>query len=253
MSQIPSIPAGLKRSWPSRVAKKGHMKIGGLQKVSLIDYPGKISAIIFTQSCNFRCPYCHNPELVEQKLYQPCLPEKDILEFLTTRRNKLDAVTLTGGEPTLQEDLIPFIQKIRKMGFAVKLDSNGSQPDVLASMIQKKLLDFIALDVKAPIEKYQSVVQAPVAIDVIRESIRLVIKAKIQHEFRTTVVASLLTAQDILAIVREIAGAKRYALQKFQPARTLNKKYIQEKTYSDEEFLKIKKQLEKNVPLIIIR
>lgn len=229
------------------------MKIGGLQKVSLIDYPGKISAIIFTQSCNFRCPYCHNPELVEQKLYQPCLPEKDILEFLTTRRNKLDAVTLTGGEPTLQEDLIPFIQKIRKMGFAVKLDSNGSQPDVLASMIQKKLLDFIALDVKAPIEKYQSVVQAPVAIDVIRESIRLVIKAKIQHEFRTTVVASLLTAQDILAIVREIAGAKRYALQKFQPARTLNKKYIQEKTYSDEEFLKIKKQLEKNVPLIIIR
>ena len=229
------------------------MKIGGLQKVSLIDYPGKISAIIFTQGCNFRCPYCHNPELVEQKLFQTCLSEKDILEFLTTRQGKLDAVTLTGGEPTLQEDLIPFIQKIRNLGFAVKLDSNGSQPDVLASMIQKKLLDFIALDVKAPIEKYQSVVQAPVAIDVIRESIRLVLKAKIQHEFRTTVVASLLTAKDILAIVREIAGAKRYALQKFQPARTLNKKYIQEKTYSDEEFLKIKKQLEKNVPLIMIR
>jgi pyruvate formate lyase activating enzyme len=229
------------------------MKIGGLQKVSLIDYPGKISAIIFTQGCNFRCPYCHNPELVEQKLFQTCLSEKDILAFLTTRQGKLDAVTLTGGEPTLQEDLIPFIQKIRNLGFAVKLDSNGSQPDVLASMIQKKLLDFIALDVKAPIEKYQSVVQAPVAIDVIRESIRLVLKAKIQHEFRTTVVASLLTAKDILAIVREIAGAKRYALQKFQPARTLNKKYIQEKTYSDEEFLKIKKQLEKNVPLIMIR
>lgn len=229
------------------------MKIGGLQKVSLIDYPGKISAIIFTQGCNFRCPYCHNPELVEQKLYRPCLSEKDILEFLTTRQGKLDAVTITGGEPTLQEDLIPFIKKIRNMGFAVKLDSNGSQPDVLASMIQERLLDFVALDVKAPIEKYQSVVQIPVAIDVIRESIRLVLKAKIQHEFRTTIVASLLTAKDILAIVREIAGAKRYALQKFQPARTLNKKYIQEKTYSDQEFLKIKKQLEKNVPLIIIR
>ena len=229
------------------------MKIGGLQKVSLIDYPGKISAIIFTQGCNFRCPYCHNPELVEQKLYQPCLSEKDILKFLTTRRGKLDAVTLTGGEPTLHEDLIPFIQKIRNLGFAVKLDSNGSQPDVLASMIQKKLLDFIALDVKAPIEKYQSVVQAPVDIDTIRESIQLALKAKIQHEFRTTVVASLLTQKDILAIVREISGAKRYALQKFQPARTLNKKYIQEKTYSDEEFLKIKKQLEKDVPLIIIR
>ena len=177
------------------------MKIGGLQKVSLIDYPGKISAIIFTQGCNFRCPYCHNPELVEQKLYQPCLSEKDILEFFSTRQGKLDAVTITGGEPTLQEDLIPFIQKIRKMGFAVKLDSNGSHPDVLARLIQEKLLDFIALDVKAPAEKYESVVKSPVAIDVIRESIQIVLKAKIPHEFRTTVVASLLTTKDILAIV----------------------------------------------------
>jgi pyruvate formate lyase activating enzyme len=229
------------------------MKIGGLQKVSLIDYPGKISAIVFTQGCNFRCPYCHNPELVEQKLYQPCLSEKDILEFFSMRQGKLDAVTITGGEPTLQKGLIPFIQKIRKMGFAIKLDSNGSHPDVLARLIQDKLLDFIALDVKAPAEKYESVVKSPVAIDVIRESIQIVLKAKIPHEFRTTVVASLLTTKDILAIVREIAGAKRYALQKFQSARTLNKKYIDEKTYSDEEFLKIKKQLEKDVPVIIIR
>jgi len=229
------------------------MKIGGLQKVSLIDYPGKISAIVFTQGCNFRCPYCHNPELVDHELYQPCLPEKDILGFLATRQGKLDAVTITGGEPTLQEDLIPFIQKIHNLGFAVKLDSNGSQPDVLASLIQKKLLDFIALDVKAPAEKYQSVVQAPVVVDFIRESIRLVLKAKMPHEFRTTVVASGLAPKDILAIGREIDGAKRYALQKFQPARTLNEKYIEEKTYSDEEFLKIKKQLEKHIPLIIIR
>jgi pyruvate formate lyase activating enzyme len=229
------------------------MKIGGLQKVSLIDYPGKISAIIFTQGCNFRCPYCHNPELVDEKLYQHCLPEKNILEFLTTRRGKLDAVTITGGEPTLQEDLIPFIQKIRKMGFALKLDSNGSRPDVIAGLIKEKLLDFIALDVKAPSGKYPNVVQTPVAIDAIRESIRLVLKAKILHEFRTTVVTSLLTQNDILAIGREIAGARRYVLQKFQSARTLNKKYLKEKTYSDEEFLKIKKQMETDIPLVIIR
>jgi pyruvate formate lyase activating enzyme len=229
------------------------MKIGGLQKVSLIDYPGKISAIVFTQGCNFRCPYCHNPELVEQKLYQPCLSEKDILKFFTMRQGKLDAVTITGGEPTLQEDLIPFIQKIRKMGFAIKLDSNGSHPDVLARLIEDKLLDFIALDVKAPADKYESVVKSPVDIDAIRESIQIVLKAKILHEFRTTVVASLLTTKDILAIVREIAGAKRYALQKFQPDGTLNKKYVDEKAYPDEEFLKIKKQLEKDIPLILIR
>ncbi len=229
------------------------MKIGGLQKVSLIDYPGKISSIVFTQGCNFRCPYCHNPELVEQKIYQPCLSEKDILEFFQTRRGKLDAVTITGGEPTLQENLIPFIIKIRQMSFAVKLDSNGSRPDVLDRLIREKLLDFIALDVKAPLEKYQDVVKVPIADDAIRESIRLVLKAKIQHEFRTTVVSSMLALEDILAIGREITGAKRYALQKFQPARTLNKKYLKEKTYSDEEFLKIKKQLEEKIPLIIIR
>jgi len=229
------------------------MKIGGLQKVSLIDYPGKISSIVFTQGCNFRCPYCHNPELIEQKLYQPCLSEKDILEFFKTRQGKLDAVTITGGEPTLQENLIPFIKKIRQMSFAVKLDSNGSRPDVLARLIREKLLDFIALDVKAPLEKYRDVVKVPVAIDAIRESILLVLKAKIPHEFRTTVVSSLLTPDDILVIGREITGATRYALQKFQPSRTLNKKYLKEKTYSDEQFLKIKKQLEKKIPLIIIR
>jgi len=229
------------------------MKIGGLQKVSLIDYPGKISAIIFTQGCNFRCPYCHNPELVDPKLYRPCLPEKDVLEFLTTRQGKLDGVTITGGEPTLQDDLIPFIQEIRKMGFAIKLDTNGSCPDVLALLIQKKLLDFIAMDVKAPIAKYQGIVQAPVAADDIRKSTRLVIGSAIPHEFRTTIVASLLTPKDMTEIGQEIAGARRYALQKFQPARTFNKRYLREKTYSDEEFLKIKEQMEKGIPLVMIR
>lgn len=233
--------------------QKEYMKIGGLQKVSLIDYPGKIGAVIFTQGCNFRCPYCHNPELVEQKLYRPCLPEKDILEFLTTRRGKLDAVTITGGEPTLHEGLFSFIQKIRKLGFAVKLDSNGSRPDVLERLIREKLLDYIAMDVKAPAEKYQNVVKVPVDIDAIRESIRIVLKANMPHEFRTTLVTSLLTQKDIAAIVREIAGAKRYVMQKFQPARTLNKTFLSEKICPDDELLKIKKQMEKYVPLIIIR
>jgi pyruvate formate lyase activating enzyme len=229
------------------------MKIGGLHKVSLIDYPGKISATIFTQGCNFRCFYCHNPELVDQKLYTRCLPEKDVLEFLALRRGKLEAVTITGGEPTLQEDLIPFIQKIRKLGFALKLDSNGSQPQVLAKIIKEKLLDFIALDVKAPLAAYSSVVNAQVDADDIRQSIQIILKANIPHEFRTTVVTSELTQKDILEIVKEIAGAKRYVLQKFQPAKTLNKKYFQEKTYSDEEFLRIKKRLEKDITSVIVR
>lgn len=229
------------------------MKIGGLQKVSLIDYPGKISAVIFTQGCNFRCPYCHNPELVEKKLYRPCLPEKDILEFLATRRGKLDAVTITGGEPTLQDDLLPFIGRIRKMGFCVKLDSNGSRPDVLAHLVCEKLLDFIAMDVKAPAAKYPSTIKAAVSFDVIRESIRLILKSGLDHEFRTTVVSSKLTGADILEISCEIAGAKRYAIQKFQPVKTLNKRYLSETSYPDEALLNIKKELEKDIPLIVIR
>jgi pyruvate formate lyase activating enzyme len=229
------------------------MKIGGLQKVSLIDYPGRISAIIFTQGCNFRCPYCHNPELVDPKLYQPCLPEKDLLEFLNTRRRKLDAVTITGGEPTLQDDLIKFIRKIRSMDFAVKLDSNGSRPDILETLIRNRLLDFIALDIKAPETKYSEVVKAKVSYDAIRDSIKLILSSGINHEFRTTVVTSLLLPKDICSIAREIAGARRYALQKFQRTKTLNKNYMEENTYPDDVFLKMKKQLEKQIPVILIR
>jgi pyruvate formate lyase activating enzyme len=229
------------------------MKIGGLQKVSLIDYPGKICAIIFTQGCNFRCPYCHNPELVDPKSYQACLTQKGILEFLSTRTGKLDAVAITGGEPTLQDDLVPFIRRIRKLGFAVKLDTNGSKPEVLALLLKEKLLDFIALDVKASAEKYSSVVNAPVRVEDIRQSIRLAIKSKIPHEFRTTIVSSQLKPEDIFSIAQEIKGAKRYVLQKYRPTKALAGRFLEEKTYSDEEFLSIAKKLEKDIPLILIR
>lgn len=229
------------------------MKIGGLQKLSLIDYPEKISAVIFTQGCNFRCPYCHNPQLVDVKLYQPCLEEKDIFRFLENRRGRLDAVVITGGEPALQDDLIPFIMDIRRLGFAVKLDTNGSRPRVLERLLRDGLVDFIAMDVKAPLEKYPDVVRAPLEKDNLRESIRLVIGAKIPHEFRTTAAASLLRPEDILTIAREIDGAKRYALQRFQPGETLETIFAEEKTFSDEEFVQIKNQLAGSIPVVIVR
>ena len=229
------------------------MKIGGLQKLSLIDYPEKISAVIFTQGCNFRCPYCHNPQLVGVKLHQPCLEEKDIFRFLENRRGRLDAVVITGGEPALQDDLIPFIMDIRRLGFAVKLDTNGSRPRVLERLLRDGLVDFIAMDVKAPLEKYPDVVRAPLDKDDLRESIRLVIGAKISHEFRTTAAASLLRPEDILTIAREIDGAKRYALQRFQPGETLETMFTEEKTFSDEEFVQIKNQLAGSIPMVIVR
>ena len=229
------------------------MKIGGLQKVSLIDYPGEISSVIFLQGCNFKCPYCHNPELVDAKLFGPCLDEKDVLEFLKTRIGKIDAVTITGGEPTIQNDLMPFIKRIKKMGFAVKLDSNGSGPEVIQKLLSEKLLDFIAMDIKAPLTKYENIAQVPLKTDSIKESIRIILRAKIPHEFRTTVVQSLLTENDIFKIARLISGARHYTLQKFVPSKTLNKKYLKEKPFSNDDLEKIKKRLEKEIPNVTIR
>ena len=229
------------------------MKIGGLQKVSLIDYPGLISAIIFSQGCNFKCSYCHNPELVNPSLFQRCIKEKDLMDFLNTRKGKLDAAVITGGEPTIHDDLAPFIKKIKKMKFAVKLDTNGSQPQVIKTLLDEKLLDFIAMDIKAPLEKYKNVVKVPVNYDSIKESIELILKAKIPHEFRTTIVRSQLEEKDILQIAKLISGAKSYALQKFVPAKTLDKKFLKEKSYPDEKFQKIKKHLENKIHSVLVR
>jgi pyruvate formate lyase activating enzyme len=229
------------------------MKIGGLQKVSLIDYPGLISAIVFLQGCNFRCPYCHNPELVEQKLFRPAIDEKEVFEFLKLRKGKLDAVTISGGEPTIHKELIPFIKNIRKMGFAVKLDTNGSRPQIIRELLEQKLLDFIAMDVKAPLEKYKSVINVPVDQKLIKESIKAILKSKVAHEFRTTIVQVLLNQNDIMKIAEVIKGAHQYSLQKFVAVKTLDKQFLKEKTYSDEELGKIKKRLEKEIPSVIVR
>ena len=228
------------------------MKIGGLQKVSLIDYPGLICATIFLQGCNFKCSYCHNPELVDTR-FQPCIKENEVLDFLNTRKGKLDAMVVTGGEPTIHDDLESFIKKIKKMGFAVKLDTNGSQPQVIKTLLDEKLLDFIAMDIKAPLEKYKSVVKVPVNADSIKESIQLILKSKITYEFRTTIVESQLEEKDILQIEKLISGAKSYALQKFVPAKTLDKKFLKEKSYPDEKFQKIKKHLENKIHSVTIR
>jgi len=229
------------------------MKIGGLQKVSLIDYPGEISSIIFLQGCNFKCPYCHNPELVDSKLFGQCIDEKDVLEFLKTRIGKIDAVTITGGEPTIQNDLTPFIKRIKKMGFAVKLDSNGSRPEVIQKLLSEKLLDFIAMDIKAPLAKYEKIARVPLKTDSIKESIKIILKSKIPYEFRTTVVKSLIAESDILKIAKLISGASRYTLQKFVPVKTLDKKYLKAKPFSDNELEKIRKRLEKEIPIVKVR
>lgn len=229
------------------------MQIGGLQKVSLIDYPGLICAVVFLQGCNFKCSYCHNPELVVPGLFQNCIEEKAVFDFLDIRRGKLDAVTITGGEPTIQKNLVPFVKKIRKMGFAVKLDTNGSQPRVIKTLLEEKMIDFIAMDIKGPLEKYASITGVQVAVENIMASVKIILKAKIPHEFRTTIVQSQLAPNDIFKIAALITGAEKYALQRFVPVKTLNKKFLQEKSYAEDELEKMKKRLEKEITSVIVR
>lgn len=229
------------------------MKFGGLQRVSLIDYPGRISAVLFTQGCNFRCPYCHNPELVDPARYDEAIPEADVLSFLDRRIGKLDAVVLSGGEPTLQPDLLSFAREVRARGYAVKVDTNGSRPEVLKRLIEAGLVDHVAMDVKAPLEKYRIVTRSDVEQDAIRQSIECIIASAVRHEFRTTAVKSLLREGDLARIVRLIRPSRNFVLQNFVPSRTLDAGYREETPFSQEELEALRRGIEKEVSCVLIR
>ena len=219
------------------------MKIGGFQKVSLIDYPGRISAVVFTQGCNFRCPFCHNPELVDPECFEDLIPVAEILSFLKKRRGRLDAVVITGGEPTLQPEIIPFIMDLKDMGYRIKLDTNGSLPDRLEVMLNQKLLDYVAMDIKAPFERYGEVTRAITDQKQIQRSISLIMGSGLDHEFRTTAVRSMLSPEDLDQIGRLVPAAKRFVLQKFVPTKTLDRNYLGEASYSDGELKAIANKL----------
>ena len=159
------------------------MKIGGLQRISLIDYPGKICAIVFTQGCNFRCPYCHNPELVDPRQYGPAVKEEDVLSFLEKRKGKLEAVAVTGGEPMIQKNLDRFLEKVKGMGYLIKVDTNGSKPEVLEKVIRRRLVDYLAMDIKGPLERYAQIASVKVDTSKISRSIELITSSEIDHEF----------------------------------------------------------------------
>lgn len=228
------------------------MKIGGIQKLSLVDYPGKACAALFTIGCNMRCGYCHNPELVLPERYADTIPEDDILTFLATRVGKLDGVTISGGEPTMHNDLPDFMKKIKALGFLVKLDTNGTNPDMLQQLFADNLINYIAMDVKGALRNYQEIVARPVDLDAIVASIALIKASGIDCEFRTTVVKSQITWNDFDDIGKLVAGAPRFALQKFRPTRTLNLQFINETTYTDEEFEQLKHKMERYVDLCVV-
>ena len=217
------------------------------------EYPGKISAIAFTQGCNFRCPYCHNPELVDPHLYKECLSEEIVLSFLEKRKGKLDALTITGGEPTIQHDLMDFIKCVRKIGYSIKLDTNGSCPEVLEQLIRGRAVDYIAMDVKGPFHKYKAVTKSKIDENEIRQSIEMIMKSDVPYEFRTTIPKKLLQEDDLLEMGRVLKNTSCYILQQFIPARTLDKQFLKHEAYSQEEMEHLRDKLKKVVPAVRLR
>ena len=192
------------------------MVISGLQKLTLLDYPGHTACTVFTPRCNWRCPFCHNAALVLRPQEQPPMDPEEFFSFLRKRKGLLDGVAVTGGEPTLYADLPDFLRRIKDMGFAVKLDTNGTHPAMLRAILEAGLADYVAMDIKAGRGNYSAVTGTlRPGLDAVEESVALLRQSGTAHEFRTTVVEEFHTAGDIEAVARWIAGAKRYFLQAF--------------------------------------
>jgi len=221
------------------------IEIGGLQKTTLIDYPGRLAATVFLIGCNFRCSFCYSAELVlpDKIKNQPRISQKEFFSFLKERKGLLEAITVCGGEPCFNKDLPVFIRKIKKLGYLVKLDTNGSNPEMLKKLINEKLVDYVAMDIKAPKEKYMKIVGKSVNIDDIEESINILKQNKVDYEFRTTVVPAIHSKKDIIEIAKWLGPAKKYYLQSFRPEKTIDPKFLKKKPYSKELLLEIKKEI----------
>lgn len=229
------------------------MKIAGLQHVTLIDFPGHIACTIFTQGCNFRCPYCHNPELLPNESTSEYIDEDYFWNFLENRKGKLDGVCITGGEPTLQKDLVEFINKIVKLGFKVKLDSNGTDPITLKTLIAQKLIDYIAMDIKGPKVKYDKISQTQNIYPVISQSIKLIMESGVDYEFRTTVPREMLSIDDLKQISKELKRANLWIIQNYQPFKTEGYKSPKFSAYSTKEIEEVVSYAKKHVKEVQIR
>ena len=192
------------------------MQIKGFQKTTFIDYPNKVASLVFTGGCNFRCPFCHNGGLVlNPNRYPTTLPET-VYQHLEKRRGVIDGLVITGGEPTLMPGLKAFIKSVKALNIAVKLDTNGTHPEVLKDLINENLLDYLAMDIKHAVDKYQVAIgPSKVDMEKIKESVDLIINSHVDHEFRTTVIKGMHTEEDILSMAQSVSGAKNYILQQY--------------------------------------
>lgn len=220
------------------------MLIGGIERLSLLDYPDNLSAIIFTQGCNFRCHFCYNPMLVwplegqsgeNKRNSQPLISEADLFDFLKSRVGKLDGIVISGGEPTVHRDLPDFIRKIRALGYLIKLDTNGTNPEMLQSLINDALVDYVAMDIKAPWDKYQTIVGVAVDADKLTESALILQQTKVPCEFRSTLAPEWHNADDLAVMARQ-SGSVLWYLQKFLSDKTLvNAEFENSRVFTDAE------------------
>jgi len=207
------------------------MIFGGIQKTSMIDYPGRISCVVFTPGCNFTCPYCHNPELArgQTALLSP-LEEDEVLNFLKSRKGLLDGVVITGGEPTLHKGLGAFCGKVKAMGFPIKLDTNGSRPEVLHELLETRRIDYIAMDIKTDPARYAPALHPTDLEHKLTASIRAILSSGLPHEFRTTCLFPFIDETIVARIGKHIEGADLYVLQPFKGERALDPDFIEKKT-----------------------
>jgi pyruvate formate lyase activating enzyme len=214
------------------------MLIGGLQKTTLLDYPDKLAATIFTVGCNFRCSFCHNPDIV--KGIAKVIPTSDVLDFLRKRKKLLDAVCVTGGEPTMQTGLITFLKKLKSMGYLTKLDTNGTNYALLEKLILRGLVDYVAMDIKAPWKKYAKVTCRKNDLSSIKKSVTMLKKGIVDYEFRSTVLPELHSPEDIVSMARQVKGSNKYYIQQFRPASKLvNQDFVEFKSYSKRQLNEI--------------
>lgn len=226
------------------------MTIHGLQKLTLVDYPGKCACILFTGACNFRCPFCQNGSLVLNPAGEPVIPDGEIFSFLSKRRRMLDGVVVTGGEPTINADLIPFLGRIKELGYSVKLDTNGYLPSVLKEAVESGYVDYVAMDIKTSLDEYFLLSGVDTDTTRIKESIDFLLGGTVDYEFRTTVVNELHHRENFEKIGETIKGAKRYFLQSFVPSEdTISKSFTTPALSTLENYMEILKSYIESVSI----
>ena len=214
------------------------MKIGGFQKTSLLDYPKKISTIIWTVGCNFRCPFCYNKDIVQGNV--ELVPEEEIFDYLKKRKEMIEALVITGGEPLMHKDISDFCKKVKQLGYLIKIDTNGTFPDRLKQLIDEKLVDYIAMDVKAPQAKYDTLTGVKTPIKKIKRSINIIKKSNVDYEFRTTFISKYLNEKDIIEVAKWLEGANSYFIQQFKNNVPMISKELEfVKPYNKEEIINL--------------